>query len=161
MKVDTRCIAGIEGLSTNEIKDLVAGWWGIPRGPIWTIAALATNVRGGRNVTGEVMWAMGLPLPRPVAAPELSPVEVVDRKHRRSMAIGAAWAIVALVFLGVTWVTYKAATAPPSTPNQVLPDGVPAESEVQTKPTAASMAPGSDGSAMQPELGKGAVFLAL
>lgn len=31
------------------------GWWGIPWGPIWTIAALIGNARGGRDVTREVL----------------------------------------------------------------------------------------------------------
>ena len=31
------------------------GWWGIPWGPIWTIAALISNARGGRDVTREVL----------------------------------------------------------------------------------------------------------
>ena len=34
---------------------LLLGWWGIPWGPIWTIATVVTNFRGGRNVTAEVM----------------------------------------------------------------------------------------------------------
>jgi hypothetical protein len=33
----------------------VAGWWGIPWGPIWTVAALISNARGGRDVTREVL----------------------------------------------------------------------------------------------------------
>ena len=33
------------------------GWWGIPWGPIWTIAALISNARGGRDVTLEVLSA--------------------------------------------------------------------------------------------------------
>jgi len=31
------------------------GWWGIPWGPIWTIAALISNARGGRDITLEVL----------------------------------------------------------------------------------------------------------
>jgi hypothetical protein len=31
---------------------LVAGWWGIPWGPIFTIQSLWTNLRGGKDVTG-------------------------------------------------------------------------------------------------------------
>jgi hypothetical protein len=31
------------------------GWWGIPWGPIWTIAALITNASGGKDVTLEVL----------------------------------------------------------------------------------------------------------
>jgi hypothetical protein len=40
---------------------LVLGWWGIPWGPIWTIATIVTNLRGGRNVTTEVMNSLGAP----------------------------------------------------------------------------------------------------
>ena len=31
------------------------GWWGIPFGPKHTIAALRTNLRGGKDVTDEVV----------------------------------------------------------------------------------------------------------
>ena len=34
---------------------LVAGWWGIPWGPIWTVQCLWTNLTGGRDVTPEVL----------------------------------------------------------------------------------------------------------
>jgi len=40
---------------------LVLGWWGIPWGPIWTIATVVTNLRGGRNVTAEVMNSLAPP----------------------------------------------------------------------------------------------------
>jgi hypothetical protein len=40
---------------------LVAGWWGIPWGPIYTIQALTTNFRGGKNVTAQVLAAMNNP----------------------------------------------------------------------------------------------------
>ncbi|MEO8405229.1 MAG: hypothetical protein ABI480_11560 [Chitinophagaceae bacterium] len=31
------------------------GWWGIPFGPKHTIAAITTNLRGGKDVTDEIM----------------------------------------------------------------------------------------------------------
>jgi len=31
------------------------GWWGIPFGPKYTLASLRTNLRGGKDVTEEVM----------------------------------------------------------------------------------------------------------
>ncbi|MEL7001304.1 MAG: hypothetical protein AAFN93_01080 [Bacteroidota bacterium] len=34
---------------------LLFGWWGIPWGPVYTIQALTTNLKGGRDVTPEVM----------------------------------------------------------------------------------------------------------
>lgn len=33
---------------------VVAGWWGIPWGPIFTIQSLITNFRGGKDVTANV-----------------------------------------------------------------------------------------------------------
>lgn len=36
------------------LLSLVAGWWGIPWGPIWTIQALITNFKGGKDVTAEI-----------------------------------------------------------------------------------------------------------
>jgi len=32
-----------------------SGWWGIPWGPIYTIQCLLINLRGGRDVTSDVM----------------------------------------------------------------------------------------------------------
>ena len=40
------------------IISLVFGWWGIPWGPIYTIAALVTNLGGGKDVTAEVLAAL-------------------------------------------------------------------------------------------------------
>lgn len=37
------------------LLSLVAGWWGIPWGPIYTIGSVVTNLGGGRDVTKEVM----------------------------------------------------------------------------------------------------------
>jgi hypothetical protein len=34
---------------------LLLGWWGLPWGFIYTPAALATNIGGGKDVTNEVM----------------------------------------------------------------------------------------------------------
>jgi hypothetical protein len=46
---------------------LVAGWWGIPWGPIWTVMTISTNLGGGKDVTREVM--AGLRVPMPVVRP--------------------------------------------------------------------------------------------
>lgn len=37
------------------IVSLLAGWWGIPWGPKFTMQAIRTNLRGGKDVTDEVM----------------------------------------------------------------------------------------------------------
>lgn len=36
------------------LLSLVAGWWGIPWGPIWTIQSLITNFKGGKDVTAGI-----------------------------------------------------------------------------------------------------------
>ena len=33
---------------------LVAGWWGIPWGPIYTVQSLVVNFKGGKDVTAEL-----------------------------------------------------------------------------------------------------------
>jgi hypothetical protein len=37
---------------------LLAGWWGFPWGPIWTISTVFSNSRGGIDVTSEVLTAL-------------------------------------------------------------------------------------------------------
>lgn len=34
---------------------LLLGWWGIPWGPVYTIGSLFTNIRGGKDITQEVI----------------------------------------------------------------------------------------------------------
>jgi molybdopterin-binding protein len=34
---------------------LLAGWWGIPWGPIYTIGSVFTNLSGSKDVTSEVV----------------------------------------------------------------------------------------------------------
>lgn len=36
----------------------IVGWWGIPWGPIYTIGSIFTNLRGGKNVTQEVLASL-------------------------------------------------------------------------------------------------------
>ena len=44
------------------LLSLVAGWWGIPWGPIWTIQALVVNLKGGEDLTVNGAKAMRLPI---------------------------------------------------------------------------------------------------
>ncbi|MGZ8557780.1 MAG: hypothetical protein ACXWWC_05590 [Chitinophagaceae bacterium] len=37
------------------ILTLLVGWWGIPWGPKFTVQAIRTNLKGGNDVTNEVM----------------------------------------------------------------------------------------------------------
>ena len=40
------------------LVSLVAGWWGIPWGPIFTIQSVYNNSRGGKDVTQSVLNAL-------------------------------------------------------------------------------------------------------
>lgn len=51
---------------------LIAGWWGIPFGPIFTIQSVVTNCRGGKDVTKQVVAALG----KPRTASPVAPVSV-------------------------------------------------------------------------------------
>ena len=42
------------GLGWTALTMLV-GWWGIPWGPIFSIQSIYTNLRGGRDVTDQVV----------------------------------------------------------------------------------------------------------
>ena len=49
----------LKGLPFTLVS-LLAGWWGIPWGPIYTISSIATNLGGGKDVTTEVLAALTL-----------------------------------------------------------------------------------------------------
>lgn len=38
---------------------LVMGWWGIPWGPIYTVSSLVVNLKGGKDVTANILPALG------------------------------------------------------------------------------------------------------
>src|SRR5882672_5619198 len=44
-----------------SLCSLVLGWWGIPWGPIWTIATVYRNCRGGLDVTAHVVGGLNAP----------------------------------------------------------------------------------------------------
>ena len=64
-----------EGTTSKSISftilTFLAGWWGIPFGPIFTVQALVTNFRGGKDVTKQIVASLNKPAPsaQPVAAP--------------------------------------------------------------------------------------------
>jgi len=53
--------AVVKGLGFTLLT-LVAGWWGIPWGPIWTIEALWVNLRGGKDLTPEIAARLSMPV---------------------------------------------------------------------------------------------------
>ena len=52
--------AAMKGLGYTLLT-LVAGWWGIPWGPIFSLQSLFSNLNGGENVTMEVWQGRQLP----------------------------------------------------------------------------------------------------
>lgn len=54
------------------LLSLVAGWWGIPWGPIFTIQSLAVNLRGGKDITADISAAMNRTVAAPAPAPALA-----------------------------------------------------------------------------------------
>jgi hypothetical protein len=49
--------AVVKGLPFTLLS-LVAGWWGIPWGPIYTVQSFITNFKGGKDVTQSVVASL-------------------------------------------------------------------------------------------------------
>lgn len=49
---------GVGSALGYSVLSSLLGWWGIPWGPIYTIGALITNFRGGKDVTAAMMAAL-------------------------------------------------------------------------------------------------------
>ena len=49
------------------LLSLVAGWWGIPWGPIYTVQSVYNNSRGGKDVTESVLNSVRAETAAPVA----------------------------------------------------------------------------------------------
>jgi len=64
---------------TYTLLTLVAGWWGIPWGPIFTVQALVNNFGGGKNVTKQVVATLNKPAAAPVGCPAPEPQGVASR----------------------------------------------------------------------------------
>jgi len=59
----------VKGLGFTLLS-LVAGWWGFPWGPIYTITSLVTNLGGGKDVTAEVASSIMPRQPMYATAPQ-------------------------------------------------------------------------------------------
>ena len=64
--------AMVKGLPFTLLS-LVAGWWGIPWGPIYTIQSVYNNSRGGKDVTQAVVNSLTAQAARPQAASPMPP----------------------------------------------------------------------------------------
>ena len=59
----------VKGLPFTLLS-LVAGWWGIPWGPIYTIQSVYNNSRGGKDVTQAVVTSLrAQAAPTPAGSP--------------------------------------------------------------------------------------------
>src|SRR5882724_4679333 len=61
--------AAVKSLPFTLIS-VVAGWWGIPWGPIYTLQSVYNNLQGGKDVTPQVRNTMRAPAP--ASAPSLA-----------------------------------------------------------------------------------------
>ena len=52
------------------LLSLVAGWWGIPWGPIYTVQSLWYNLRGGHDMTPQVATVLQVPIDKSTLYPE-------------------------------------------------------------------------------------------
>lgn len=79
------------------------GWWGIPWGPIWTIAALISNARGGRDITLEVLTEkVGPAAAAAILARRQKPAPAGRLMNSFRVALVAVPALlIATIFLGV------------------------------------------------------------
>ena len=55
------------------LLSLVAGWWGIPWGPIYTIQSIYNNSRGGKDVTQSVLHSLRSEAAAPMATSPVVP----------------------------------------------------------------------------------------
>jgi hypothetical protein len=49
--------AGLKSMQYTALS-LIAGWWGIPWGPIYTVSSTVKNLSGGTNVTQSVIASL-------------------------------------------------------------------------------------------------------
>jgi hypothetical protein len=83
-----------------SVVSLFLGWWGIPWGPIWTVTTLVKNLRGGTDVTSEVLAAQVGPgrAARIMAQRRIVPPQTKGMTILR-WSLGGAAALLVLMFL--------------------------------------------------------------
>jgi hypothetical protein len=90
---------------------LVAGWWGIPWGPIWTVMTVVQNIAGGKDLTPPVFAALGTAMPLVnTPPPTLSPTEAAERAERASrktLVQRLAFVVLAIVMMFGFYAAYK------------------------------------------------------
>lgn len=97
------------GFLSNFLYSLLTvslGWWGFPWGPIYSFMALATNLKGGLDVTEAVLQGLpdeGVPA-LPVPEDSFRPAESRKPSRFSPAPLAALGCLAALVFLVVAWV---------------------------------------------------------
>ena len=83
------------------------GWWGFPWGPIYSIECLYKTLRGGIDVTDEVLATL-LPLPPPVPGSTAAPQSFAPRPPAKKLSrlqiltgVSAVLAVVTLIYSAV------------------------------------------------------------
>ncbi|HYC72935.1 MAG TPA: hypothetical protein VEB66_17115 [Opitutaceae bacterium] len=87
------------------LLSLVTGWWGFPWGPVYTIQTLYQNLRGGFDVTDDVLAAILPPATRPAAgtasAAAHHAAEPTGPRFSAAAAVLAGAVVAGLIFAGV------------------------------------------------------------
>ena len=68
------------------IMSLILGWWGIPWGPIYTVQTMYTDLRGGKDVTQEVINALNAP--DHITMNPTDTINQLQRQEKSAMSIG-------------------------------------------------------------------------
>lgn len=64
------------------VLTLLLGWWGFPWGPIHTLGALVENLRGGTDVTREVMAQLATSSDRPDGKRGTEPITPIQAPRK-------------------------------------------------------------------------------
>ncbi|WP_206170885.1 hypothetical protein [Phragmitibacter flavus] len=97
---------GVDGTGAAvgySLLSSVVGWWGFPWGPIYTIGALISNFRGGKDVTVQVLEALTGPgRAAEVMATRRKPAAAgTGMMVFRSLMVAAPFALVTPIVLGM------------------------------------------------------------
>ena len=114
--------AWLKGLSYSLIS-LIAGWWGIPWGPIWTLTTIAENLSGGKDLTPQVLAALGATISRSGSPPPgpVSPTEAAEhaeREARKTLVQRIAFGVLAILLLVGAYGIYKTVQTGRAAPTQ-------------------------------------------
>ena len=102
---------------SNSLISLIAGWWGIPWGPIWTIATVVKNADGGIEVTQALLAQQTGPAR---AAQIMARRRIVPARCRglRNFRIGLVGAMVLLPLLAMALFFFAALSGTSARTNQ-------------------------------------------